>query len=228
MKAHILVVDDDRRIAESLRRTLAYEGYGVDVALGGAAALRKALEHPPDLVILDIALPDIDGLEVCKRLRTAGDQVPVLMLTARDAISDRVQGLDIGADDYLVKPVDLEELMAHVRALLRRRAPEHYEVLRFADIELDTGTRMAHRAGRPVRLSTTEYELLALFLRRPRQVLTRDLILDRVWGYDFDGQSNVLEVYVGYLRGKLEEGGEPRLLHTVRGAGYVLREGGGA
>jgi two-component system, OmpR family, response regulator MprA len=224
MKAHILLVDDDRRIAEALRRPLAYDGYSVDVALRGDDALRKALEHPPDLIILDVMLPGLDGLEVCRRLREAGDQVPVIMLTAKDAIADRVAGLDIGADDYLVKPVDLDELMARVRALLRRRHPEQREVLRFADIELDTGTRMAHRAGRAIHLSTTEYELLALFMRRPRQVLTRDLIMECVWGYDFEGESNVLEVYIGYLRAKLEAGQEPRVLHTVRGAGYVLRE----
>ncbi len=224
MKAHILVVDDDRRITEVLRRALAYEGYSVDVALRGDEALQKALEHPPDLVVLDIMLPGIDGLEVCRRLRTSGNQVPILMLTAKDSIPDRVAGLDTGADDYLVKPVELEELQARVRALLRRRNPEQTEVLRFADLELDTGTRLAHRGAREITLSTTEYELLALFLRRPRQVLTRDVIMERVWGYDFEGESNVLEVYIGYLRSKLESGGEPRLLHTVRGAGYVLRE----
>lgn len=224
MKAHILLVDDDRRLAEALRRPLAYEGYSVDMAPRGDVALHKALEHPPDLVILDVMLPGLDGLEVCKRLRAAGDQVPILMLTAKDAIADRVAGLDTGADDYLVKPVELDELLARVRALLRRRSPEMHEVLRFADVELDTGTRIAHRAGRPIRLSTTEYELLALFMRRPRQVLTRDLIFDRVWGYDFEGESNVLEVYIGYLRTKLEAGGEPRILYTMRGAGYVLRE----
>jgi two-component system, OmpR family, response regulator MprA len=224
MKAHILLVDDDRRIAEALRRPLAYDGYSVDVALRGDEALQKALEHPPDLVILDVMLPGLDGLEVCRRLREAGDQVPIVMLTAKDAIADRVAGLDIGADDYLVKPVDLDELMARVRALLRRRNPEQREVLRFEDIELDTGTRVAHRGGRAIHLSTTEYELLALFMRRPRQVLTRDLIMERVWGYDFEGESNVLEVYIGYLRTKLEAGEEPRVLHTVRGAGYVLRD----
>jgi two-component system response regulator MprA len=198
----------------------------VDVALRGDEALQKALGHPPDLVILDVMMPGMDGFEVCRRLREAGDQVPIVMLTAKDAIADRVTGLDTGADDYLVKPVDLDELLARVRALLRRRNPEQREVLRFADIELDTGTRVSHRGGRAIHLSTTEYELLALFMRRPRQVLTRDLILERVWGYDFEGESNVLEVYIGYLRAKLEAGEEPRLLHTVRGAGYVLREQG--
>ena len=224
MKAHILLVDDDRHITEVMRRALAYEGYGVDVALRGDEALQKTLQHPPDLVILDLMLPGLDGLEVCRRLRAAGNQVPVLMLTAKDAIADRVAGLDIGADDYLVKPVELDELMARVRALLRRRNTEQNEVLRFADLELDTGTRVAHRGPRAIDLSTTEYELLALFLHRPRQVLTRDIIMERVWGYDFEGESNVLEVYIGYLRNKLEASGEARLLHTVRGAGYVLRE----
>jgi two-component system, OmpR family, response regulator MprA len=224
MKAHVLLVDDDRHITDVLRRALAYEGYGVEVALRGDEALRKALEHPPDLVVLDLMLPGIDGLEVCRRLRASGNQVPILMLTAKDSIPDRVTGLDQGADDYLVKPMELEELLARVRALLRRRNPEQTEVLRFDDLELDTGSRVARRGPREFNLSTTEYELLQLFMRRPRQVLTRDIIMDRVWGYDFEGESNVLEVYVGYLRTKMEAGGEPRLLHTVRGAGYVLRE----
>jgi two-component system, OmpR family, response regulator MprA len=224
MKAHVLLVDDDRHITDVLRRALAYEGYGVEVALRGDDALRKALEHPPDLVVLDLMLPGIDGLEVCRRLRASGNQVPILMLTAKDSIPDRVAGLDQGADDYLVKPMELEELLARVRALLRRRNPEQTEVLRFDDLELDTGSRVARRGPREFNLSTTEYELLQLFMRRPRQVLTRDIIMDRVWGYDFEGESNVLEVYVGYLRTKMEAGGEPRLLHTVRGAGYVLRE----
>jgi len=228
MKAHILVVDDDRRITEVLRRALAYEGYSVDVALRGDEALQRAIERPPDLVVLDIMLPGIDGLEVCRRLRASGNQVPILMLTAKDSIPDRVAGLDTGADDYLVKPIELEELQARVRALLRRRNPEQTEALRFGDLELDTGTRLAHRGSREISLSTTEYELLALFLRRPRQVLTRDVIMERVWGYDFEGESNVLEVYIGYLRSKLEAGGEPRLLHTVRGAGYVMRGGSDA
>jgi two-component system, OmpR family, response regulator MprA len=224
MKAHILVVDDERHITELLRRTLAYEGYSVEVARRGDEALRKAFEHPPDLVVLDLMLPGMDGLEVCRRIRAAGDQVPILMLTARDSVPDRVAGLDTGADDYLVKPMDSDELLARVRALLRRRNPEQAEVLRFADLELDTGSRTARRGKREFSLSTTEYELLALFMRRPRQVVTRDIIMERVWGYDFEGESNVLEVYIGYLRSKMESGDEPRLLHTVRGAGYVLRE----
>jgi two-component system response regulator MprA len=224
MKAHILVVDDDRRITETWRRALAYEGYSVDVAHTGPEALQKALERPPDLYILDLMLPGMTGFEICERLRHSGDQTPILMVTARDAVTDRVKGLDTGADDYLVKPAQLDELQARVRALLRRRNPEQTEVLRFNDLELDTGTRVAHRSQREIELSTTEYELLQLFMRRPRQVLTRDIIMERVWGYDFGGASNVLEVYVGYLRSKLEAGGEPRLLHTVRGAGYTLRE----
>ncbi|HEX6543151.1 MAG TPA: response regulator transcription factor [Ktedonobacterales bacterium] len=225
MKAHVLLVDDDRHITQVLRRALVYDGYSVDVAHDGSDALQKTIEHPPDVVILDIMLPGgMSGLDVCDRLRKSGNQVPILMLTAKDAITDRVAGLDTGADDYLVKPVDLAEFQARVRALLRRRNPEQTEVLRFADLELDTGTRVAHRGARAIELSTTEYELLALFLRRPRQVLTRDIIMDRVWGYDFEGASNVLEVYIGYLRSKLEAEGEPRVIHTVRGAGYVLRE----
>ncbi len=224
MKAQILVVDDDVRITQTWRRALAYEGYGVDVAHTGQEALQKALERPPDLYILDLALPGLTGFEVCERLRNSGDQTPILMVTAKDAVDDRVKGLDTGADDYLVKPAQLAELLARVRALLRRRSPEQYEVLRMADLELDTGTRVAHRGQREIELSTTEYDLLQLFMRRPRQVLTRDIIMERVWGYDFGGASNVLEVYVGYLRVKLEANGESRLLHTVRGAGYVMRE----
>jgi two-component system, OmpR family, response regulator MprA len=224
MKAHILVVDDDTRITDLLRRILAYEGYSVTVAASGTEALDRSLERPPDLVVLDIMLPGLDGLEVARRLRAAGDHVPILMLTARDAIADRVQGLEVGADDYLVKPFAPEELVARVKALLRRSQEEQHEVLRYADVELDTGTRVAHRGAREIELSPTEYELLALFLRRPRQVLTREIILDRVWGIDFEGSSNVMEVYVGYLRTKLEAEGEPRLIHTVRGVGYVFKE----
>ena len=224
MKAHILVVDDDTRITDLLRRILAYEGYSVTIAASGTEALDRSLERPPDLVVLDIMLPGLDGLEVARRLRAGGDHVPILMLTARDAVADRVQGLEVGADDYLVKPFAPEELVARIKALLRRSQEEQHEVLRYADVELDTGTRIAHRGAREIELSPTEYELLALFLRRPRQVLTREIILDRVWGIDFEGSSNVMEVYVGYLRAKLEAQGEPRLIHTVRGVGYVLKE----
>lgn len=224
MKAHILVVDDDTRITDLLRRILAYEGYSVTIAVSGTEALDRSLERPPDLIVLDIMLPGLDGLEVARRLRAAGDRVPILLLTARDAVSDRVHGLEMGADDYLVKPFAPEELVARVRALLRRSQEEQHEVLRYADVELDTGTRIAHRGAREIELSPTEYELLALFLRRPRQVLTREIILDRVWGIDFEGSSNVMEVYVGYLRAKLEAEGEPRLIHTIRGVGYVFKE----
>ncbi len=224
MKAHLLVVDDDPRITDLLRRVFAYEGYSVAIAATGDDALRRTLERAPSLIILDIMLPGIDGLEVVQRLRAAGDNVPILLLTARDAIADRVKGLEVGADDYLVKPFAPEELLARVKAMLRRSQTERHEVLHFADVELDTGTRIAHRGPREIELSPTEYELLALFLRRPRQVLTRDIIMDRVWGLDFEGSSNVLEVYIGYLRSKLEADGEARLIHTVRGIGYVFKE----
>src|SRR5437773_3180564 len=186
MKAHILVVDDDPHITGMLRRFLAYEGYSVSIAASGDEALTRTLEHTPDLIVLDILLPGLDGLEVAQRLRAAGDQVPILMLTARDAVADRVKGLETGADDYLVKPFAPEELVARVKALLRRNQEERHEVLRYADVELDTGTRVAHRGTREIELSPTEYELLLLFMRRPRQVLTREIILDRVWGIDFE------------------------------------------
>ena len=224
MKAHILVVDDDPRITDLMRRILAYEGYSVAIARSGTEALDRSLERPPDLVVLDIMLPGLDGLEVALRLRAAGDTVPILMLTARDTVADRVKGLETGADDYLVKPFAPEELVARVKTLLRRSQEEQHEVLRYADVELDTGTRIAHRGAREIGLSPTEYELLLLFMKRPRQVLTREIILDRVWGIDFEGSSNVMEVYVGYLRAKLEAEGEPRLIHTVRGVGYVFKE----
>src|SRR5437867_3934295 len=225
MKAHILIVDDDPRITDLLRRIFSYEGYSVAIAASGNEALNRTLEHPPDLIVLDIMLPGINGLEVTQRLRAAGDNVPLLMLTARDAVANRVQGLEVGADDYLVKPFAPEELLARVKALLRRNQIERHEVLRYADVELDTGTRVAHRGTREIELSPTEYELLLLFMKRPRQVLTREIILDRVWGMDFEGSSNVMEVYVGYLRAKLEAEGEPRLIHTIRGVGYVFKEG---
>jgi two-component system, OmpR family, response regulator MprA len=224
MKAHILLVDDDPRITDLLRRVLAYEGYSTASAASGTEALNRTLERPPDLIVLDIMLPGLDGLEVAQRLRAAGDQVPILMLTARDLVADRVKGLETGADDYLVKPFAPEELVARVKALLRRSQEERQEVLRYADVELDTGTRVAHRGARAIELSPTEYELLALFLHRPRQVLTREIILDRVWGLDFEGSSNVMEVYIGYLRAKLEAEGKPRLIHTIRGVGYVFKE----
>lgn len=225
MNAHILIVDDESRVTSALRRVLAYEGYQVSTAGSGESALALARSHPPDLVILDLMLPGMDGLEVCRRLRRAGDGVAVLMLTARDTVADRVMGLETGADDYLVKPFALEELLARVKAVLRRRQPPDVsrEVLRFEDLELDTATRQARRGERTIELSTTEYELLALFLRNPRIVLTRGLLMDRIWGSDFEGGPNVLEVYIGHLRNKLEMHGERRLIQTVRGAGYVLR-----
>lgn len=224
MKANILVVDDDPRITGLLRRILAYEGYSVSIATSGDEALTRTLEHTFDLVILDILLPTLNGLQVSQRLRTAGDYIPILMLTARDSVADRVEGFEMGADDYLVKPFAPEELLVRVKALLRRNQAERSEVLRFADVELDMGTRLAHRGAREFELSPTEYELLALFLRRPRQVLTREIILNRVWGFDFEGSPNVMEVYIGYLRSKLEAEGEPRLIHTIRSIGYVLKE----
>jgi two-component system, OmpR family, response regulator MprA len=214
----VLVVDDDPKIRAVVRRGLAYEGYRVV-----EAGLEKAREHLPDLVVLDIMLPGIDGLEVTRRLRSTGDQVAILMLTARDQVTDRVEGLETGADDYLVKPFSFEELLARVHALLRRRTSPPGEVLRFADLELDVDAREARRAGRVIELTTTEFNLLLLLLRHPRKVLTRDIIMEHVWNYDFEGESNVLEVYVRYLRNKLEATGEPRLIHTVRGAGYVLK-----
>jgi two-component system response regulator MprA len=217
------VVDDDEKITGFLRRALAYEGYQVEVAHGGTAALAQALKSPPDLVVLDVMMPGLDGVEVCRRLRTGGD-VPVLMLTARDGVGDRVQGLDAGADDYLAKPFALEELLARLRALLRRREAAAPAVLRFADLSLDTASRQASRGARLIELTTKEFELLALFMRHARRVLTRDAIMEQIWGYDFDGESNVIEVYAGRLRQKLEAEGEPRLIHTVRHAGYVLRE----
>lgn len=220
----ILVIDDDPAVSASLERALRLEGYSVETAADGTAGLGILALDRPDAVILDLGLPDIDGLEVCKRMRTAKDDTPVLMLTARDAVNDRVQGLDAGADDYLVKPFALAELLARLRALLRRRTGEEGEVLRFGDLSLDLGTRDAHRANRLFSLTRIEFDLLELFLRHPRQVLTRDLILERVWGYDFDSGTNSLAVYVGYLRRKTEEGGEVRYIHTVRGVGYVLRE----
>lgn len=223
MATKILVIDDDRSVLEMLRRNLAYEGFAVDVARDGLAALEQVQDRLPELIILDRMLPGLDGLEVLRRLRAAGDATPVLMLTARDAINDRVAGLEAGADDYLIKPFAFPELLARVHALLRRRQGEEHEVLRFADVTLDTGTRLAERSGWAIELSTTEYELLAYFMRHPNQVLTREQLMERVWGYDFEGESNVLEVYVGYLRRKLEEGDQPRLIQTVRGAGYVLR-----
>jgi two-component system response regulator MprA len=221
----ILVVDDERAVRESLRRALVLQGYEVELASDGAEALeRLAADGQPDAVVLDILMPGIDGLEVCRQIRRRGNSVPVLMLTARDAVGDRVEGLDAGADDYLVKPFALEELLARIRALLRRASPAADGVLHFADLELDTGTREVQRGGDKVELTRTEFNLLELFMLNPRQVLTRSIIFERVWGYDFGFASNSLDVYIGYLRRKTEAGGKPRLIHTVRGVGYALRE----
>jgi two-component system, OmpR family, response regulator MprA len=222
----ILVVDDDAAVRESLRRALQLEGYEVELAADGAEALdRLKLDgSAPDALVLDVSMPRLDGLEVCRRLRRGGSAVPVLMLTARDEVADRVAGLDAGADDYVVKPFALEELLARLRALLRRSTGAPADVLRFADLELDPGTRIVTRGGDPIELTRTEFSLLELFLLNPRQVLTRSVIFERVWGYDFGFGSNSLDVYVGYLRRKTEQGGKPRLIQTVRGVGYALRE----
>jgi len=224
MSDTILVIEDEERIADFLRRGLTFEGYKVLVALDGTSGLSVARDQPPDLVILDWMLPGLDGLEVCKRLRAAGS-TPILMLTAKDAVPDRVTGLDAGADDYLVKPFAFDELLARIRALLRRTKPaETGETLKFADLVLDTAAREARRGDRRLELTAKEFDLLELFMRHPRQVLTREVIYDRIWGYDFGGESNIIEVYIRYLRQKTEPAGEPRLIHTVRGVGYVLRE----
>ncbi len=223
MKERILIIEDDEGILRVLRRALTYEGYQVETALEGEAGLSHAREWRPDLVILDLMLPGMDGLEVTQRLRTDGN-IPILMLTAKDNITDRVQGLDAGADDYMTKPFDLDELLARVRALLRRTQLERAPILTFNDLTLDTSTRLATRQTRPIALTAKEYDLLELFMRHPRQVMTREMIFDRVWGYDFGGESNVLDVYIRYLRQKLENEGEARLIHTVRGVGYVMRE----
>lgn len=224
MNERILIIEDDPAIMKLLQRGLSYEGYTVDTATDGRSGLNMARDHSPDLVILDWMLPGMDGLDVCHRLRLGG-AVPILMLTAKDTIQDRIQGLDAGADDYMVKPFNLDELTARVRALLRRTQAERVQVLQFADLSLDTSTREVTRGTRLIQLTAKEHELLELFLRHPRQVLTRDVIFDRVWGYDFGGESNVLEVYIRYLRQKLEDNEQlPRLIHTVRGVGYVLRE----
>jgi two-component system response regulator MprA len=222
----ILVVDDERAVRESLRRALELEGYQVELAEDGEEALERVVgPAAPDAVILDVLMPGIDGLEVCRRLRTDDNPVPVLMLTARAEVDSRVAGLDAGADDYLPKPFALAELLARLRALLRRAAAdEGADVLRFSDLDLDLGTREVRRGDAAIDLTRTEFALLELFLRNPRQVLTRSIIFERVWGYDFGPTSNSLDVYIGYLRRKTEEGGAPRLIHTIRGVGYALRE----
>ena len=221
----ILVVDDEPAVREAVERALRLEGHDVSLAADGQEALGALDSRPPDAVVLDVLMPRVDGLEMCRRMRRRGDHTPVLMLTARDAVSDRVAGLDAGADDYLIKPFALEELLARVRALLRRAAPgEPDGPLRFADVTLDPLAHEVRRGERVIDLTRTEFLLLDLFLRHPRQVLTRSLIFENVWGYDFGPRSNSLEVYMGYLRRKTEADGEPRLLHTVRGVGYVMRE----
>jgi len=221
----ILVVDDERAVRDSLRRALELEGYEIELAADGNEALaRLESSDEPDAIILDVLMPGVDGLEVCRRLRSAGSTLPVLMLTARTEVEDRVAGLDAGADDYVTKPFALEELLARTRALLRRASDAGGEALRFADLELDPGTREVRRGDRPIELTRTEFSLLELFMRNPRQVLTRSVIFERVWGYDFGFASNSLDVYIGYLRRKTEASDEPRLIQTVRGVGYALRD----
>ena len=227
----ILVVDDDRAVRDSLRRSLAFNGYQVELASDGQSALEAIQGERPDALVLDVMMPRVDGLEVCRRLRSAGDDLPVLVLTAREAVSDRVAGLDAGADDYLAKPFALEELLARLRALLRRTSPderaardEYPDPLTFSDLSLDPVTREVRRGERAISLTRTEFSLLEMLIANPRRVLTRSRILEEVWGYDFPTTGNALEVYVGYLRRKTEADGEPRLIHTVRGVGYVLRE----
>ena len=222
---YVAIVDDDGAIRTSLGRALRMENYEVELFEDGASALKSFQIRAPDAIILDLQLPDIDGLEICRRIRQSGDATPILMLTARDAVNDRVEGLDVGADDYLVKPFDLAELLARLRALLRRRQANGGEAanLRFEDLTLNPNTREVFRGVRKIELTKIEFELLELFMQHPRQVLTRDQILDLVWGYNFDSGTNSLAVYIGYLRRKLEEDGEIRLLHTARGVGYSLR-----
>ena len=224
--AHVLVVDDDKAVRESLRRSLEFNGFTVSLAADGAEALAGIGTVHPDVVVMDVMMPRLDGIETTRALRAAGNDVPVLVLTARDAVGDRVAGLDAGADDYLTKPFALEELLARLRALLRRVVPtdDGSEVLTFADLSLDVATREVRRGDRQIELTRTEFTLLDMFLRRPRRVLERAFILEEVWGYDFPTTANSLEVYVGYLRRKTEADGEPRLIHTVRGVGYVLKE----
>lgn len=220
----ILVIDDDPAVTSLLKRGLAYEGYAVDIANSGAEGLAAARERYPDLVILDIMMPGMDGLEVLRRLRSADTQLPILMLTAKDAPSDQVMGLQTGADDYVVKPFTFEVLLARVQARLRKLDTQRPAVLHFSDLQLDMGTRRARRVDRSIDLTSTEYDLLRQFLEHPRQVLPKEMLMERVWGYDFGGNDNIVEVYVKQLRQKLEAAGESRLIHTVRGTGYVLRD----
>ncbi|MBZ4017920.1 response regulator transcription factor [Streptomyces purpurogeneiscleroticus] len=232
--ARILIVDDEPAVREALRRSLAFEGYATEEAVDGLDAVEKVAAYRPELIVLDVLMPRMDGLTAARRLRASGLTVPILMLTARDTVGDRVTGLDAGADDYLVKPFELDELLARIRALLRRSsyaaaagaAPDEGDTLTFADLRMNLATREVTRGDRPVELTRTEFTLLEMFLAHPRQVLTREQILKAVWGFDFEPSSNSLDVYVMYLRRKTEAGGEPRLVHTVRGVGYVLRSGG--
>lgn len=226
VRPQVLVIDDDQNISELLKRALSYAGFAVSAAPTGAQGLASALENPPDAVVLDVLLPDLNGFEVCRQLREGRD-VPILMLTAKDEVSDRVKGLEYGADDYLVKPFALEELIARLKALLRRRAPAYAARLHFAGVVIDTRTREVRRDGRQMELTAREFDLLATLLSHPRQVLSRDQLLEQVWGVDSDVDAHVLEVYVRYLREKLEAAGERRLIHTVRGVGYVLKEPAG-
>ncbi|MUG70842.1 response regulator transcription factor [Paenibacillus validus] len=227
MREKILVIDDDEKITSMLRRSLAFEGYIVFTANHGMDGLKQILENEPDVVILDVMMPQLDGWEVVRRIREGGSDVPVLMLTAKDEVSDRVKGLDLGADDYLVKPFALEELLARVRVLLRRKTSEKAETqankLQYQDVFMDLDTREVFRGGQRIELTTKEFDLLHLFLQNPRRVLSRDIIMEKIWGYDYSGESNVLEVYIALLRQKTEEYGHKRLIQTVRGAGYVLR-----
>jgi two-component system response regulator MprA len=223
MKERILIIEDDKAIVRVLERSLVYEGYEVDTALNGERGLELAQEKTPDLIVLDLMLPGMDGFEVTEKIRKDSN-LPIMMLTARGGLDDRVQGLDSGADDYMVKPFELEELLARIRSLLRRSQSERSIVLKFEDLKLDTTTRTAERGERSIPLTTKEYELLELFMRHPRQILSREMIFDRVWGYDFGGESNVLDVYIRYLRQKLEGEDESRLIHTIRGTAYVMRE----
>jgi two-component system response regulator MprA len=223
----VLIADDDQAVRDSLERTLRFEGYAVDIAADGVEALARAADTPPDLFVLDVTMPTMGGLEACRQLRAAGDRTPILMLTARDGISDRVAGLDAGADDYLVKPFALQELLARVRALLRRvatDAPDAAETMRLGDLTLDLGTRTVRRGAVLLDLTRTEFSLLQALLERPGQVMTRGQLFERVWGYDLDRSSNSLDVYIGYLRRKLEPAGAPKLVHTIRGVGFVLRD----
>ena len=224
MKSHILVVEDEGKLAQFIKLELEYEGYEVTVVNDGLGGLATAREITPDLILLDWMLPAISGLEICRRLRQTGDKVPIILLTAKDEVSDRVAGLDAGADDYMIKPFSIEELLARIRANLRRNQEADSSSLQFADLRLDRSSREVHRNNRLIELTAKEFDLLEYLISHPRQVLTRDQILERVWGYDFMGDSNIIEVYVRYLRLKLEANQEPRLIQTVRGVGYVLRE----